>query len=217
AVTGRVIASITRAGEVAVRGAGQLAIRIRVDPGAVAAAGIALEDVRTAIVNANSVTTIGNFNGARQSEAIGTNEQLRTLDDYRRVIIKTANGNIIRVGDVATVEQGTRNSRSAAWFNRQPAILLNITKQNDANVIKTVDNIRALLPELRRWTPAGIDISVLSDRTATIRASVLDMQYTLAATVLLVMLVVFLFLRRATPTIAAGITVPLSLAGTCAA
>src|SRR5262249_779454 len=126
-------------------------------------------------------------------------------------------GNIVRVGDVATVEQGTRNSRSAAWFNRQPAILLNITKQNDANVIKTVDSIRALIPELKRWIPAGIDISVLSDRTATIRASVLDMQYTLIATVFLVMLVVFLFLRRTTPTIAAGITVPLSLAGTCAA
>src|SRR5262249_56071680 len=104
----------------------------------------------------------------------------------------------------------------AAGSNRQPAILHNTTKQNDANVIKTVDNTRALPPELRRWIPAGIDISVLSDRTATIRASVLDMQYTLAATVLLVMLVVFLFLRRATPTIAAGITVPLSLARTCA-
>jgi len=211
------ISQLPGVGEVTVSGADQPAIRVRVDPGAVAAAGIALEDVRTAIVNANSLTPIGNFSGPRQSEAIGTNEQLRTLDDYRRIIIKSANGNIVRVGDVATVEQGTRNSRSAAWFNRQPAILLNITKQNDANVIKTVDNIRALLPELRRWIPAGIDISVLSDRTATIRASVLDMQYTLAATVLLVMLVVFLFLRRATPTIAAGITVPLSLAGTCAA
>src|SRR5215510_3919165 len=211
------ISQLPGVGEVTVSGADQPAIRVRVDPGAVAAAGIALEDVRTAIVNANSLTPIGNFSGPRQSEAIGTNDQLRTLDDYRRVIIKTANGNIVRVGDVATVEQGTRNSRSAAWFNRQPAILLNITKQNDANVIKTVDNIRALLPELRHWIPAGIDISVLSDRTATIRASVLDMQYTLAATVLLVMLVVFLFLRRATPTIAAGITVPLSLAGTCAA
>src|SRR5262249_54351466 len=145
------------------------------------------------------------------------NEQLRTVEDYRRIIVKNANGNIVRVGDIAIVEQGTRNSRAAAWFNRQPAILLNITKQNDANVITMVDQIRALIPELRRWIPAGIEISVLFDRTGTIRASVNDMQYTLLATVSLVMLVVFLFLRRATPTLAAGITVPLSLAGTCAA
>ena len=123
---------------------------------------------------------------------------------------------MVRLSDIATVEQGTRNSRSAAWFNRQPSVLLVITKQADANVIETVDRIRELLPELKRWIPAGIDISVLSDRTGTIRASVADMQLTLVATIALVMLVVFLFLRRATPTIAAGVTVPLSLAGTCA-
>ena len=110
-----------------------------------------------------------------------------------------------------------RNSRSAAWFNGQPSVLLIITKQADANVIETVDRIRELMPELKRWIPADIDISVLSDRTQTIRASVLDMQFTLVATIVLVMLVVFLFLRRMAATIAAGVTVPLSLAGTCAA
>src|SRR5262249_27297806 len=115
------------------------------------------------------------------------------------------------------VSQGTRNARSAAWFNGQPAVLLIITKQAEANVIDTVDRIYELLPELKRWIPPGIDISVLNDRTLTIRASVHDMQLTLGATAVLVMLVVFLFLRRVTPTIAAGITVPLSLAGTCAA
>src|SRR6185436_20554279 len=106
--------------------------------------------------------------------------------------------------------------RSAAWFNRQPSVLLIITKQGDANVIETVDQIRALIPEIQRWIPSGIDISILSDRTGTIRASVADMQLTLAGTIGLVMLVVFLFLRRSAPTIAAGVTVPLSLAGTCA-
>jgi len=211
------ISQLPGVGEVTVSGADQPAIRVRVDPGAIAAAGISLEDVRLAIVNANSLTPIGSFDGPRQAEAIGTNEQLRTLEGYRHIIVKNANGNIVRLRDIATVEGGTRNSRSAAWFNRQPAILLNVTKQNDANVIATVDQIRALLPELKRWIPAGVDISVLSDRTSTIRASVQDMQYTLLATVLLVMLVVFVFLRRVTPTIAAGITVPLSLAGTCAA
>src|SRR5215216_4570696 len=211
------ISQLPGVGEVTVSGADQPAIRVRDNPGAIAAAGISTEDIRIAIANANSLTPIGNFDGPRQAEAIATNEQLRTLDGYRHVIVKNANGNIVRVGDIATVELGTRNSRSAAWFNRQPAILLNITKQNDANVIETVDQIRAMIPELKRWIPAGIDISVLSDRTSTIRASVLDMQYTLFATILLVMLVVFLFLRRMTPTIAAGVTVPLSLAGTCAA
>ncbi|MBO0742295.1 MAG: efflux RND transporter permease subunit, partial [Hyphomicrobiaceae bacterium] len=109
-----------------------------------------------------------------------------------------------------------RNSRAAAMFNAQPAILLIITKQSDANVIETVDHIRELIPEIKRWIPAGIDISVLSDRTGTIRASVADMQVTLGLSVVLVMLVVYVFLRRPTPTIAAGVTVPLSLAGTCA-
>ncbi|MFL6806600.1 MAG: efflux RND transporter permease subunit, partial [Xanthobacteraceae bacterium] len=211
------ISQISGVGEVTVSGADQPAIRVRVDPGAIAAAGISLEDVRLAIVNANSLTPIGSFDGPRQMEAIGTNDQLRTTASYGQIIVKNAGGNIVRLRDIASIEQGTRNSRSAAWFNRQPAILLNITKQNDANVIETVDQIRALIPELRRWIPAGIDISVLSDRTSTIRASVQDMQYTLLATIVLVMLVVFVFLRRITPTIAAGITVPLSLAGTCAA
>jgi len=118
---------------------------------------------------------------------------------------------------VATVEQSNRNSRSAAMFNAQPAILLIITKQRDANVIDTVDAIKELLPEIKRWIPPGIDISILSDRTGTIRASVFDMQVTLGLSVVLVMMVVYIFLRRPTPTIAAGITVPLSLAGTCAA
>ena len=151
-----------------------------------------------------------------RAETIGTNDQLRRAADYRTLVVKSANGNVVRLSDIASVEQGTRNTRSAAWFNREPAVLLIITKQGDANVIDTVDRIRALLPELQRSIPAGIDISVLSDRTGTIRASVDDMQLTLAGTIALVMLVVFLFLRRTTPTIAAGITVPLSLAGTCA-
>ena len=108
-----------------------------------------------------------------------------------------SNGNVVRLADIATIEQGTRNSRSAAWFNRQPAVLLVITKQADANVIETVDRIRELIPEIKRWIPADIDISVLSDRTTTIRASVADMQLTLVATIILVMFVVFVFLRRA--------------------
>jgi multidrug efflux pump len=211
------ISQVSGVGEVTVSGADQPAVRVRVNPGAIAAAGISLEAIRIAIANANSLAPIGMFDGSERAETIATNDQLRSSVAYEHIVIKSANGNIVRLSDIATIELGTRNTRSAAWFNRQPAILINITKQNDANVIQTVDAIRALLPELKRWIPAGIEISVLSDRTGTIRASVVDMQLTLMATVVLVMLVVFLFLRRTTPTIAAGVTVPLSLAGTCAA
>jgi hydrophobe/amphiphile efflux-1 (HAE1) family protein len=209
------IAQVSGVADVTVSGAEQPAIRVRVNPGAIAAAGISLEQVRTAIAGANAQSPLGVLDGDL-SETVGTNDQLRRVPDYKTLVVKTANGNIVRLSDIATVEQSTRNSRSAAWFNRQPSVLIIITKQGDANVIDTVDQIRALIPEIKRWIPSDIDISVLSDRTGTIRASVADMQLTLAGTIGLVMLVVFLFLRRAAPTIAAGVTVPLSLAGTCA-
>jgi multidrug efflux pump len=124
---------------------------------------------------------------------------------------------VVRLSSIATIEAGVRNSRSFSWYNKQPSVLLVITKQADANVIETVDRIREMLPELKRWIHPSIEISILSDRTATIRAGVLDMQIKLAIAVILVMLVMFLFLRRTAATIAAGVTVPLSLAGTLAA
>ena len=203
--------------EVTAAGAEQPAIRVRVNPMQLATMGLSIDDVRTAIVNANALSPLGIIEGAKQAIAIESNAQLRTIDDYKKIIVKTVNGNVVRLSGVAEVRQATRNSRSAAMFNNQPAILLTITKSADANVLETVDRIRALLPEIRRWIPEGIDISVLSDRTTTLRASVHDMQLTLGLSIVLVMLVVYLFLRRRTPTIAAGITVPLSLAGTCAA
>jgi multidrug efflux pump len=211
------ISQVDGVAEVTVAGAEQPAIRVRANPMLLSTMGLSVEDLRQAIVNANALTPLGIIDGERRAVALESNAQLRTLDDYRNIVIKTANGNVARLSDVATVEQSNRNSRAAAMFNAQPAILLIITKQRDANVIETVDQIKELVPELQRWIPAGIDISVLSDRTGTIRASVHDMQVTLGLSIVLVMLVVYLFLRRTTPTIAAGITVPLSLAGTCAA
>jgi multidrug efflux pump len=210
------ISQVSGVAEVTVSGADQPAVRVRVDPSLLASMGVSLDDVRAAIAATNAQQQIGTFDGSGIAETIGTNDQLRVPSDYRTLVVKVVNGNVIRLSDIATIEQGTRNSRSAAWFNKQPAVLLVITKQGDANVIDTVDQILALLPELKQWIPAGIDISVLSDRTGTIRASVRDMQLTLAATVVLVMLVVFIFLRRIAGTVAAGVTVPLSLAGTCA-
>src|ERR1041384_3884373 len=142
---------------------------------------------------------------------------MRTAAEFRDIIVKSSGGNFVRRADVAEVEDSVRNSRSIAWFNKQPAVLIQITKQGDANVIDMVDRVKALIPELNQWIPASVEISTLTDRTGTIRASVEDMQWTLLATAFLVMLVVFVFLRRITPTIAAGVSVPLALAGTCAA
>jgi multidrug efflux pump len=204
--------------EVTAAGAEQPAVRVRVNPMLLSSMGLSIEAVRSAIVQANALAPLGFIEGAKQAIAIETNAQLgMRIEDYRRIAIKAAHGDVVRLGAVAEVRQATRNSRSAARFNNQPAVLLYITKSADANVIETVDRIHALLPALKHMIPEGIDISVLSDRTTTLRASVHDMQMTLGLSIVLVMLVVFLFLRRPTPTIAAGITVPLSLAGTCAA
>jgi len=210
------ISQVPGVGQVSVSGADQPAVRISVNPIALALAGISTDDVRQAIVNANPLAPVGLFDGARQSETIAVNRQMRSAAEFRDIIVKSASGNSVRLSDVAEVRDGSRDSRSIAWYNKQPAVLLIITKQPDANVIATVDGVKALLPELKRWIPQGIDISVLSDRTGSIRASVKDMEWTLGATVVLVMAVVFIFLRRGTPTVAAGVSVPLALAGTCA-
>ncbi len=211
------ISQLDGVAEATVSGAEQPAIRVRVNPVAIAAMGLSMEDVRLAIINANATGPLGAFDSDGVAQTIAANAQMREPREYRDIVVKSQNGAVTLLGDIATVERSTRNSRAAAWFNGQPAILINITKQADANVIETVDRIHALLPELKRWVPAGIRFSVLTDRTLMIRASVRDMQLTLGATIILVMLVVFVFLRRLTPTVAVGITVPLSLSGTCAA
>jgi multidrug efflux pump len=202
--------------EVSVNGAEQPAIRIRVNPIALASMGLSMEDVRTAVANANAVGAIGTFDGNDRATTIATSDQMRAASQYEPLVIKAANGTVVRLSAIASIEPGVRNSRSFGWFNRQPSILLVINKSADSNVIETVDRVRAMIPEIQRWIPAGVEIHILSDRTGTIRASVFDMQLTLVISIALVMMVVFVFLRRAAATIAAGITVPLALAGTCA-
>ena len=201
--------------EVNVSGAEQPALRVRLNPIALASMGLSTEDVRTAIANSNAIGAVGEFDGNERTIAIGTNPQLDLVPQYHAIIVRSANGAVVRLSSVASVQPGVRDSRAAGWFNRQPSVLLIINKQSTANVIETVDRIHKLLPELTRWISPAIDISVVTDRTQTIRASVRDMQLTLVATVTLVMLVVFVFLRRTAATIAAGVTVPLALAGTC--
>src|SRR5947208_4832540 len=210
------LAQIEGVAEVTVNGAEQPAIRVRVDPIALASMGLGFEDVRTAVANTNAVGPIGAFNSSERAVTISANDQLRTAADYDPIVVRAANGTVVRLSAIASIELGVRDRRAAAWFNGQPSVLLVINKQANSNVLETVDRIYALLPEIKRWIPSGIDVSVLSDRTQTIRASVRDMQLTLLATIILVMLVVFVFLRRTATTIAAGVTVPLSLAGMCA-
>ncbi len=211
------LSQIDGVAEVTAAGSEQPAVRVRVDPVLLASMGLSMEDVRTAIVNANAVGPLGVFDGSERATTIATNDQLRDARQYDPLVVKAINGNVIRLSSIADIQPSVRNTLSAGGFNRDQAVLLIVTKQADANVIETVDRVYQSLPEMKRLIPAGIDISVLTDRTGTIRASVQDMQLTLAASALLVMLVVFLFLRRGAATIAAGITVPLSLAGTCAA
>ena len=151
--------------EVSVNGAEQPAIRVRVNPLALASMGLDMEAVRTAIANTNAAGALGVLDGPERSVTIATNDQLRTASDYDPIVVRTANGTVVRLSAIASIEPSVRNSRSAGWFNGQPSVLLVITKQADANVIETVDQIYALLPELKRWLPAGIDITVLTDRT----------------------------------------------------
>ena len=203
--------------EVSVNGADQPAMRIRADPRRLAAMGVSLEDIRNTVANANSLAPLGVIDSPERAHSLGANGQLRKPEDFANLIVRNSNGAGVRLSSVADIQQGVRNTRSSATFNGKPSVLLVITKQAGANVIDTVDRIYTLLPELKRWIPAGINVDVLTDRTKTIRASVAELQLTLCVTILLVMLVVYVFLRRTPPTLAAGVTVPLSLAGTAAA
>ncbi len=202
--------------EVRISGAEQPAVRVRVRPDALASLGIGLDQVRTAITDATRVDPLGAIEGPTQAAAIATNGQLTQPKDYEPIVVKTGSGTIVRLGQIASIEEGVRNRFNAGWLNDRPAILLIIQKEADANAIAVADRIKALLPQLGRWIPAGVEVHILSDRTISIRASVHELQLTLAASIGLVMLVVLLFLRRVVPTLAAGITVPLSLAGTVA-
>src|SRR6202049_2477579 len=182
------ISQVGGVAEVTVSGAEQPAIRVRVNPGALASIGLGMDDVRAAIVNSNAAGPNGAFDGPQQVQTIATNDQLRNARDYDPIVVRTVNGSVVRLSSVASITPGVRNTLSAAWFNRQPSILLIITRQAQANVIDTVDRIHDVLGDIKAWIPADLQISVLSDRTTTIRASVHDMQLTLCATIALVTL-----------------------------
>jgi multidrug efflux pump len=202
--------------QVTVNGSEKPAVRIRLDPVRLAAAGLSGQDVYTAVRGANVLQPLGGFEGHDQASSIGINGQIWQASQYRPLIIKTKSGAILRLSDVASVVNATANNRLAAWDGTQPAILLTVTKVAGANVIETADGLRALLPQLMRWLPPGIQVSIISDRTTTIRASVEDVQWTMLITIALVLMVVLVFMRRSIPTLAAAVTVPLSISGTLA-
>ncbi len=190
------------------------AIRVQLDPGALRAAGISADDVRQAIVHANVLEPTGSFQGPKRAEEITINGQIRRAAAYGRVVLKAGNGAVLRLSDVARVTDGVSNVRLAAWNGHKQAILLRIYKIPGANVIDTVDRVRALLPQVAHWISPDIRMTVLDDRTQTIRASTNDVKITLLITGALVLVTVFIFLRRVAATVAAAVTVPLSLAAT---
>jgi multidrug efflux pump len=208
------ISQLSGVGLVSISGGQKPAIRVQVNPTALSALGMTLEDVRLALSAANVNQAKGSFDGQRQAVIIGANDQLFTSQQYRELVIAYRNEAPIKLSEVADVIDDAENVRQAAWMNDTPAVVVNIQRQPGANIIEVVDRVKALLPQLRDAMPASVKIDVLTDRTTTIRASVHDVQRELMTTIGLVVLVMFLFLRNLRATIIPSIAVPLSLVGT---
>ena len=213
------LSQVKGVGLVAIAGARRPAVRIQANPAALASFGMTLDDVRTAISAANVKTAKGGFDGPNRASTIDANDQMQSAAEYRDLIIAFKNGNPVRLSDVAQTVDDAENTRLAAWSGTpetgsKAAVILNIRRQPGANVIATVDAIKALLPQLQETLPASIDVQVLTDRTVTIRESVKDMQFELALAIALVVMVIFLFLRSASATLIPSVAVPLSLVGT---
>jgi multidrug efflux pump len=213
------ISQLAGVGLVSINGAQRPAVRIQVNLQTLAAYGLNVDDVRTTISNANSDAPKGSFDGAARAYSIDANDQISNAAQYRDIIVgyNAATGAPVRLSDVANVTQSAENNKLSSWMNATPAILLNVQRQPGANVIAVVDQIRKLLPSIRNSLPANVDVTVLTDRTNTIRASVSDVQFELTLAVGLVVLVIFLFLRSIPATIIPSLSVPLSLIGTFAA
>ncbi|MDD5167905.1 MAG: MdtB/MuxB family multidrug efflux RND transporter permease subunit [Syntrophales bacterium] len=208
------ISQLPGIGLVSISGGQRPAVRIHVNPTALSAYGLTLEDLRTALAAANVNQAKGNFDGPRQAYNIGANDQLFSSSQYRNLIIAYRNGAPIKLSDIAETYDDVENIKQAAWMNETPAILLNIQRQPGANVIEVVDRVKRLLPKLQSTLPPAIKVTVLTDRTTTIRASVRDVQFELMLAVVLVVLVIFLFLRNLPATTIPSVAVPLSIVGT---
>jgi multidrug efflux pump len=208
------IAQVSGVGLVSINGGQKPAVRVRVDAEALAGTGLSIEDVRLALVSANVNAPKGNIDGPRQDFTLATNDQLYEASAFRPLVLAYRNGSVIRLQDVAQVDDGVENAQLAGWANHERAIILNVQRQPGANVIEVADRVHALLPQLKATLPPAIDVRVLTDRTETVRASVEDVQFTLLLTIALVVAVIYLFLRSWRATIIPGLAVPLSLIGT---
>jgi hydrophobe/amphiphile efflux-1 (HAE1) family protein len=197
-----------------VSGAAKSAVRVQINPAALASTGLSLEDVRNMLSQVNVDLPKGNVDGRNLSYTIENNDQLTNADAYQDLLLNTASGGSIQLSALGSVIEGTENARQAGWAGTNLAVLLIIFKQSDANVIETVDRIKATLPLIKSWIPPSVNLVILGDRTVTIRASVNDVQFSLIISICLVVMVIFLFLRRFWPTFIACITVPLALTGT---
>jgi multidrug efflux pump len=210
------ISQIKGVGVVSISGGQRPAVRVIANPRALAAYGLNLDDLRTTINNANQNGPKGTLDGPANAYTVNTNDQIRNADDYGMVIIAYKNGAPVRLKDVATLISGAENSKLGGWMNSTPALIVNVQRQPGANVVDVVNRIHALLPQLQEDMPSGVDVALLTDRTTTIRASVDDVEFELALSVVLVVLVIWLFLRNIPATIIPSLSVPLSLIGTFA-
>jgi len=208
------LSQIEGVGKVTVQGGLRPAVRVRVDPARVAAYGLSMEDVRNAVASANVNGAKGGFDGPRQAYALGANDQLVTPAAYKDLVIAYKNASPVRLSDLGTVVAGVENNRVAGWYDGNPAVVLDIQRQPGANIVSTVAAIKEALPGLQRAIPAAVAMTVVVDRTETIRASVNDVQFTLMLSIGLVVFVIFLFLRSARATLIPAIALPLSLIGT---
>ena len=210
------ISQLSGVGLVTLSGGQKPAVRIQANPLALSRYGLGMEDVRTAVAAANVNQAKGSFDGPEQAYTVTSNDQILSSAQYRPLVVAYRNGAPVQLSDVANVINGAENVKQAAWMNSVPAIIVNIQRQPGTNIIEVVDRIKALLPQLRTALPTSIDIAVLTDRTNTIRASVKDVQFELMLTVLLVVLVIFLFLRTVSGTVIPSVAVPVSLIGSFA-
>jgi len=208
------ISQLPGVGLVSISGGQKPAVRIQANPTSLSSFGLTLDDLRASIAQANVNQAKGNFDGKSQSYTIGANDQLLSSAEYRPLVVAYRNGAPVLLSDVATVVDGAENVKLAAWMNTAPAVIVNIQRQPGANIIDVVDRVKKLLPQLRDSLPSSIEVSILTDRTITIRASVEDVQFELMLTVGLVVMVIFLFLRSVSATIIPSVAVPLSLVGT---
>ena len=213
-IIGQRLSQIEGVSQVIISGAEKSAVRVQADPAALSSAGMSLEDIRTFLTAVNVDMPKGSIDGDKASYAIYTNDQLMQADAYKKLILRQPNNTPILLSSFAHVIDGVENTLVAGWAGRQPAVLVIVFKQPTANVIETVDRIKAALPLTEKWIPPSVKLQIMSDRTTTIRASVDEVELSLVLSVALVVMVIFIFLRRFWPTFIASVTVPLALAGT---